>query len=174
MSAARNKRRRHGRRGRFGFLYKMLAFVALAAALILGAAVFFRVETIRVEGNVRYQAQQVIQATQVMQGDNLFGLNKNEVARKIRQTLPYVEGVAIRRNLPDTLVIRVEENTDTGEDGDGGGDTGSYTNQVSTSVDTDGSIFNGTGYKTGYRLNSSGQAMVLCRMYRQKKPPFRK
>ena len=56
----------------------------------------------------------------------------------------------------ENLVIRVEENTDTGEDGDGGGDTGSYTNQVSTSVDTDGSIFNGTGYKTGYRLNSSG------------------
>lgn len=109
MSAARNKRRRHGRRGRFGFLYKMLAFVALASALVVGATIFFRVETIRVEGNVRYEAQQVIDATQVLQGDNLFGLNKNEVARRIRQTLPYVEGVAIRRNLPDTLVIRVEE-----------------------------------------------------------------
>ena len=109
MSAARNTRRRHGRRGRFGFLYKMLAFVALAAALIVGATIFFRVETIRVEGNVRYEAQQVIEATQVLQGDNLFGLNKNEVARRIRQTLPYVEGVAIHRSLPDALVVRVEE-----------------------------------------------------------------
>lgn len=31
-----------------------------------------------------------------------------------------------------------------------------YTNQVPTSIDTDGSIFNGTGYKNGHRLSSSG------------------
>lgn len=109
MSAARNNRRRRRRRGRFGFLYKMLAVVTLVVALIVGATVFFRVETIRVEGNVRYDAQQVIDATQVLQGDNLFGLNKNEVARRIRRTLPYVEGVALYRKLPDTLAIRVEE-----------------------------------------------------------------
>lgn len=32
----------------------------------------------------------------------------------------------------------------------------SYTNLVPTSIDTDGSIFNGVGYKDEYRLNSSG------------------
>lgn len=31
-----------------------------------------------------------------------------------------------------------------------------YTNQIPISTDTDGSIFNGVGYKQGYRLNSSG------------------
>ena len=31
-----------------------------------------------------------------------------------------------------------------------------YTNLVATSIDTDGSIFNGVGYKDEYRLNSSG------------------
>lgn len=31
-----------------------------------------------------------------------------------------------------------------------------YTNQIPISTDTDGSIFNGIGYKQGYRLNSSG------------------
>ena len=31
-----------------------------------------------------------------------------------------------------------------------------YTNLVPTSINSDGSIFNGTGYKDGYRLNSSG------------------
>lgn len=33
---------------------------------------------------------------------------------------------------------------------------GGYTNLVPTSIDTDGSVFNGTGYKDGYRLSSSG------------------
>ncbi len=32
----------------------------------------------------------------------------------------------------------------------------SYTNLVPTSIDTDGSIYNGTGYMLNYRLNSSG------------------
>lgn len=32
----------------------------------------------------------------------------------------------------------------------------SYTNLVPTSIDTDGSVFNGTGYKDEHRLNSSG------------------
>lgn len=31
-----------------------------------------------------------------------------------------------------------------------------YTNLVPTSIDTDGSIYNGVGYKSGYRMNSSG------------------
>lgn len=109
MSAARNNRRRRKKRGRFGFLYKLLAFVALAAALVVGATVFFRVETVRVEGNVRYDAQQVVQASGVVQGDNLFAMNKFDTARQIRQLLPYVEEVSIRRDLPDTLVIRVQE-----------------------------------------------------------------
>lgn len=32
----------------------------------------------------------------------------------------------------------------------------SYTNQIPISTDTDGSVFNGTGYKSGYYLTSSG------------------
>ena len=35
-----------------------------------------------------------------------------------------------------------------------------YTNLVPTSINSDGSIFNGTGYKDGYRLNSSGTEEV--------------
>lgn len=38
----------------------------------------------------------------------------------------------------------------------------SYTNLVPTSIDTDGSIYNGTGYQEGYRLNSSGVPAELA------------
>lgn len=38
----------------------------------------------------------------------------------------------------------------------------SYTNLVPASIDTDGSIYNGTGYKEGYRLNSSGVPAELA------------
>lgn len=40
-----------------------------------------------------------------------------------------------------------------------------YTNQVPISIDTDGSVFNGVGYKDGYRINGGAGAVVeqeLC------------
>lgn len=105
----RYNRRRYKRRARFGFLYKLLAAAAMIAAVVMGATVFFRVEDMVVAGNVRYSTQQVIEATGVEQGDNLFGMNKFETARQIRRKLPYVDGVNIRRSWPDTLVITVTE-----------------------------------------------------------------
>ena len=37
----------------------------------------------------------------------------------------------------------------------------SYTNQVPISTDADGNVYNGTGYKDGYRINSSGAEAAL-------------
>ena len=105
----RQKRRRYKRRARFGFIYKLLAAVAMIAAVVMGATVFFRVEEMVVQGNVRYNARQVIDASGIVQGDNLFGMNKFETARQIRRQLPYVEGVNIRRGWPDTLIVTVME-----------------------------------------------------------------
>ncbi len=109
MSPARNNRRRYRRKRRFGFLYKLLAFFALLVALVMGATVFFRVEEIVVAGNVRYTRQEVMDASGVLLGDNLFGMNKFDTARQIRRELPYVEAVNIRRGWPDALVITVTE-----------------------------------------------------------------
>lgn len=109
MSPARNNRRRYRRKRRFGFLYKLLAFIALFVALVMGATVFFRVESIVVAGNVRYDQQEIVDASGVLPGDNLFGMNKFDTARQIRRKLPYVEGVNIRRGWPDTLLITVTE-----------------------------------------------------------------
>lgn len=109
MSAARHNRRRYKQKKRFGFLYKMLAVIAMVVAVAVGATVFFRVENIVVAGNVRYTTQQVIDASKIVQGDNLFGMNKFDTARQIRRELPYVEGVNIRRGWPDKLIITVTE-----------------------------------------------------------------
>lgn len=41
------------------------------------------------------------------------------------------------------------------------GSGSSYTNLVPTSIDSSGAVYNGTGYKQGYRLNSSGTETAL-------------
>lgn len=109
MSSARNSRRRRRNRGRFSFLFKVLAIAAVLAALTLGATVFFQLEEVVVSGNSRYTAQEVEAASGLQHGDNLFRLNKNRIASDIRQKLPYVAGVSILRNFPSTIVITVEE-----------------------------------------------------------------
>jgi cell division protein FtsQ len=109
MSAARNSKRSRRNRGRFSFLFKLLAIVAIGAALTVGATVFFKVEQVVVEGNQRYTAQEVDNASGIQIGDNLFRLNKYQVKSDILQTLPYVEGVNIVRRLPSTIAITVHE-----------------------------------------------------------------
>lgn len=109
MAAARNNRRRRRGRGRLGPLFKLLCVLAVVVALTMGATVFFRVETVAVSGNIRYTQEEVVQATGIQVGDNLFRMNKYQVARQVLQKLPYVEELTIRRGLPSTIVITVSE-----------------------------------------------------------------
>ncbi len=103
----RNNRRR--RKGSFAIVYKLLCLVLTVSAIVVALSLFFKVESVAVEGNERYSAQTVVAASGVEQDDNLFLMNKYDVAGRISDTLPYVEAVSIYRGLPDTLHIRIRE-----------------------------------------------------------------
>lgn len=60
-------------------------------------------------GTSRYSQQQVLQASGIRQGGNLFLLNKHQAAASITEQLPYVESVRIRRQLPNALHIEITE-----------------------------------------------------------------
>ena len=107
MASVRRNRTR--RRRRFGLLFKLLCGAALAAAATLGATVFFQVETIAVTGNSRYSAEEIIAASGIELGDNMFWMSKSYVGGQIAWQLPYVNQVEIRRGLPSTLTIQVTE-----------------------------------------------------------------
>ncbi|MEA4934850.1 MAG: FtsQ-type POTRA domain-containing protein [Lawsonibacter sp.] len=109
MAPVRNNRRRRRGRGRFGPLFKLLCALTVVVALTMGATVFFQVETVVVSGNSRYTQEEVIQATGIQIGDNLFRMNKYQIAKQVLQALPYVEEVMIRRSLPSTILITVSE-----------------------------------------------------------------
>lgn len=108
MARRKNSRRRR-RRGSFGFLYKLLSIVVICTAIVLALTLFFRVETIVVSGQIRYTEEQICEASGVESGDNLYLLNKHDIAARIGQALPYIESIRINRKLPDTLLIEVQE-----------------------------------------------------------------
>ena len=110
MAARKNRnRQRRRRRGRFGVLYKLLSFLLIFSALVAGCVVFFRVDQVTVTGSDRYTAQEIIAASGVEQGDNLFLINKPQVVRAITRKLPYIEAVTPVKALPDTLELHIIE-----------------------------------------------------------------
>lgn len=102
-------RTRRRNRGRFGPLFKLLCVIGVIVALTVGATVFFRVERVTVTGNQRYTQEEIIAASGIETGDNLYSLNKVRIDRNIRTTLPYVGDLTINRALPSTILITVTE-----------------------------------------------------------------
>ena len=103
-------------------LFAPFSFLLICAALVFGMSVFFRVNNIVVEGNALYTPQEIIEASGVEQGDNLFFINRGAATNRIYSRLPYVETAVITRSLPNRLTIRVTESSAiawiTAEDGD--------------------------------------------------------
>ena len=106
---ARRRRNRRYRRGRFLPLLRILLFLLICGALAAAMTVFFKVEEVSVSGNSRYTAQEVVEASGVALGDNLYLLNKNEIVARLTRELPYISQVRIRRQLPSTLTVEVTE-----------------------------------------------------------------
>jgi len=109
MARQRSHRSRRRRRGRFGGVYRFFAVLAVIAAVAAACVVFFRINEVFVEGNVRYTADEVIQVSGIKSGDNLITIPKAHITGVIRTELPYVESVSIRRKLPDGVIIEVQE-----------------------------------------------------------------
>lgn len=102
-------RTRRRNRGRFGPLFKLLCVLAVVVALTAGATVFFRVERVSVSGCKRYTPEEIIEASNIQTGSNLYSLNKVSIDRSIRTKLPYVEELTINRALPNAILINVTE-----------------------------------------------------------------
>ena len=95
-------RRRSGVGGLVGFLAVVVGTIFLLSILL-------RVNEIQVEGNVHYTDQEIINATGLETGDNIFFFDKFATISRAYTKLPYLEEVVVERRLPGTLTIRVVE-----------------------------------------------------------------
>lgn len=116
----RHKSKARRRRGRFSGLYKLLSGLLVTAAIVVACVVFFRVNRVAVDGNHRYTAEEIVQASQIQMGDNLIALPKGRIANRILVGLPYVRGVSIDRIFPDGVLLTVEEHLAAAAVSDGG------------------------------------------------------
>lgn len=87
----------------------MFAVAILAAIFVM--SVFFRVSDIRVKGNVHYTADEIIRASAIEEGDNLFFFDRIAAISRALSKLPYIEDVSVERKLPNRVTITVAEST---------------------------------------------------------------
>lgn len=105
----RAARRRKKNRRKYTVYYILAAVMMLAIGAALSLTVFFNITVISVAGDTRYDSEDIIDASDVLIGDNLFRLIGSDVKDNIVSEFPYIEDVKIQRVLPEELVIKVIE-----------------------------------------------------------------
>ena len=85
--------------------------VLVLLAIVFAPTIFFQVSKINVTGDTRYTSEQLIKSTGVKQGDNMFFLDTEQIAADLKDEYPYLDTVKLRRKLPSTLQIEVNDRT---------------------------------------------------------------
>ena len=87
-------------------IFSLIILVAMIIVFLLAAPIF-NINNIKVEGNEKVSAEEIISLSQLKKGENIFKFN-NSIISNIKQN-KYIENVTITRKLPDTVKITVEE-----------------------------------------------------------------
>ena len=107
----RRRRRAHRRRRRDAgggvVLPIILCAILTPIAVIIAVTVFFRVSEVVVSGESGYPSFEIVEASGIKTGQNMFQFNKFKAIDGIFEDMPYIDEISIRRHLPDTVEIKV-------------------------------------------------------------------
>ena len=94
--------------------YLILFFLVIGTALTFAFTVLFRVETVEVRGESRYSAEEILKASGLQTGGNVFLTDTAAASDAVEKALPYIGVADVRRILPSGLEIVVKEEPVTG------------------------------------------------------------
>ncbi len=100
---------RRRRKKRYTLYYIILFLFVVIAGIVLSLTVFFNIDTITVEGSGRYSADEIIAASGLHTGDNLFRINTGRAEEQIVDALVFVDHAQISRSFPNSIVITVTD-----------------------------------------------------------------
>ncbi len=86
----------------------LLAITVLCVGIVLVFSLFFKINTVTVNGDNIYSDKMVVEKSGVVTGTNLFRVNEKNLSEKLSKELPYIKCVTLERKLPDTLIINIE------------------------------------------------------------------
>lgn len=92
----------------------VISKIFLLLAIIIGIGIFafvsplFNIEEIEIIGNEKIESSTIESLSGVIKGKNIFQVSKKQVINGIKEN-QYINNVKVRRKLPGTLEIKVEE-----------------------------------------------------------------
>lgn len=112
-SFARLKYKNKQREARRSIFYVLTSLLICALFLAACVFLFFKVKDITVEGNVFYDSSAIADACGIEMNVNLYSVRSSDVLSSLSSSLPYIKSVVIKRNIPSTIVLVVEEDSPT-------------------------------------------------------------
>jgi len=113
------QRKAYGKRRR-ARIYLVVSLAAIVLSVIVAGTIFFKVENFEIIGNGRYSDEDIAAATGISYGSNLFLMNKFRIIDRMLADMIFLKSVEIRRVLPGTVRVTVEEVAVVGYVRDGG------------------------------------------------------
>ena len=105
----RAARQRKIRKRRLKIFFTFFVIFLIGLSVVLCLTVFFPIENLTAKGSALYKAEEIIKASDIELGDNLFALTEGGTLKKIRAKLPYIESLKFKRTLPGSLMITVKD-----------------------------------------------------------------
>lgn len=89
--------------------YTATLVILIAICAVLSLTVFFQIDNIEVEGETRYNTEDIIASSCINKGDNLILCNTSTGEEQIEKDFPYIESVDIQKKLFNNIIIYVTE-----------------------------------------------------------------
>lgn len=109
VNKRRAARQKKARRRRLKIAFVFFLIIALITLAIMCFTVFFPIKRINVSGSEIYSKSEIIKASQLTTDDNLFVVSEEEVEKNIRNKLPYVDSIKLKRVFPDAIILTVTD-----------------------------------------------------------------
>lgn len=106
--APRSGRPRRRRRN-LSLYYLLLIFACVIIFLILSRTLLFNIRDYEVIGSNIYSSERILEAGNLRLGRNMYGINLEKTAEKIKNELIYVDNITLKRKLPDKMIVEVTE-----------------------------------------------------------------
>ncbi len=89
--------------------FVVVLLLLMSVGIALSLTVFFPIETITVSGNTRYAEGDLIEASGISVGDNIFCFRASAAGNRVVSQYPYVEKARVTRIFPNTVSIEITE-----------------------------------------------------------------
>ncbi len=91
--------------------YVLTALFICAVFLLACVLLFFKVQSIAIEGSSIYDESTILDCCGINLGTNLYLVKESDVNEALCSKLPYIKSVKIKRTIPSTITLIIEEDT---------------------------------------------------------------